>query len=323
MDEMSGPRRYRDRDEERTQIAATGRVPPHSVEAEEQLLSACLLDGGDVVARCLEGKIAAASFYVPANRVIYGKLLEIYDAGKPIDLAVLAAELTTSRQLDEIGGYAYLVRISGRVPTTAGASYFIEKVRELAILRDCIRAATGIVEDAYGYSGGLDEYIGKAEASMLAATQDRIAGDSSTAGALVDAALAEFVECAKNPGKLMGLPTGYKDVDVIMGGLRPAEMIVIAGRPSSGKTSLALNMAENLAIPRPGVAPQIGWIASLEMSKKQLGHRLLAQRARVNIKMATEGLFKPGSREMAEMCAARDEYKRCKLFIDDESQMTS
>ena len=125
--------------------SASGRVPPHSVEAEEQLLSACLLDGGDVVARCLEGKIAPASFYVPANRVIYEKLLELYNSGKPIDLAVLAEELKTTRQLDEIGGYAYLTRISGRIPTTAGASYFIEKVRELALLREIIRAATGAV----------------------------------------------------------------------------------------------------------------------------------------------------------------------------------
>lgn len=303
-------------------VSAPGRVPPNSVEAEEQLLSACLLDGADVLNRAIEAKIRPASFYFPANRVIYEIMLRCLDARKPIDLYIIGEELKATRQLDEIGGYGYLTRVSGRIPTTAGAAYFIEKVRELAILRDCIRAATGIVEDAYGYSGGLDEYIGKAEASMLSATQDRIAGDSSHAGALVEGALADFVECAKNPGKMMGLPTGYKDVDVIVGGLRPAEMIVIAGRPSSGKTSIALNIAENLAIPRPGVAAQVGWIASLEMSKQQLGHRLLAQRARVNVKMATSGLFKKGSMEMARMIEARDEYRACKLFIDDESQMT-
>lgn len=299
-----------------------GRIPPSSVEAEEQLLSACMLDGVDVLNRAIEAKIRPSSFYIPANRVLYEIMLSAQSKGLPIDLHVLAEELKATRQLDEIGGYGYLTRISGRVPTTAGASYFIEKVRELAILRDCIRAATGIVEDAYGYSGGLDEYIGKAEASMLSATQDRVAGESSHAGALVEGALADFVECAKNPGKLLGLPTGYKDVDQIMGGLRPGEMIVIAGRPSSGKTSIALNIAENLAIPRPGVGPQVGWIASLEMSKQQLGHRLLAQRARVNVKMATSGLFKKGSMEMARMIEARDEYKACRLFVDDESAMT-
>jgi hypothetical protein len=136
--------------------SSPGRVPPHSVEAEEQLLSACLLDGNDVVARCLGADIAAASFYVPANRVIYEKLLELYNAGKPIDVAVLAEELKTTRQLDEIGGYSYLTRISGRIPTTAGTSYFIERVRELAVLRDIIHAGTAAVEKCYGYTGETD-----------------------------------------------------------------------------------------------------------------------------------------------------------------------
>ncbi len=145
------------------QGAAPGRVPPHSVEAEEQLLSACLLDGGDVVRRCKLGGIKVPSFYVPANRVIYDKLLELEAKGLPIDLAVLGQELKDTRTgpgqtlLDEIGGYVYLTRISGRIPTTAGAAYFIEKVKELARLRDIIRAATGTVENAYNYSGDMAE----------------------------------------------------------------------------------------------------------------------------------------------------------------------
>lgn len=131
----------------------SGRVPPHSVEAEEQLLSACLLDGADVIARCLEGEITPASFYVPANRVIFEQLLALYKQAKPIDLAVLAEELKTAKLLDEVGGYPYLVRVSGRIPTTAGAAYFIDKVRELMVLRDIIQAGTSAVENCYGYSG--------------------------------------------------------------------------------------------------------------------------------------------------------------------------
>lgn len=130
-----------------------GRVPPHSVEAEEQLLSACLLDGGAVIARCIEGKIKPASFYVPANRLIFEKLVEIYNAGKPVDMAVLAEELKRTRQLEEINGYGYLTRVSGRVPTTAGAAYFIEKVRSLASLRDIVHEATRAVEACYNYTG--------------------------------------------------------------------------------------------------------------------------------------------------------------------------
>lgn len=143
---------------------APGRVPPHSVEAEEQLLSACLLDGGDVMQRCHDSGIHGgmgidSAFYVPANRLIYDRLVVMWSAGKPIDLAVLAEELKTTRQLDEIGGYAYLTRISGRIPTTAGAGYFIDKVIELQQLRNFIRVSTQSVEDCYGYSGNREEFL--------------------------------------------------------------------------------------------------------------------------------------------------------------------
>lgn len=141
-----------------------GRVPPHSVEAEEQLLSACLLDGGDVIQKCLDAGVRSdTTFYVPANRMIYARLLVMFDAGKPIDIAILAEELKTSKLLDAIGGYAYLTRISGRIPTTAGASYFIEKVRELETLRELARICTGTVEDTYGYTGGLEEFLREQE----------------------------------------------------------------------------------------------------------------------------------------------------------------
>jgi hypothetical protein len=130
-----------------------GRVPPHSVEAEEQLLSACMLDGGGVVARCIESEIVPTVFYVPANRLIYEKLVELYNAGKPIDLAVVAEELKRTRQLDELGGYAYLTRISGRIPTTAGVAFFIDRLMKLSQLRDIVRAATSAVEDCYSYTG--------------------------------------------------------------------------------------------------------------------------------------------------------------------------
>ena len=133
--------------------SALGRVPPHSVEAEEYLLSCCFLDGGDIVARCLEGKLSAVAFYAPANRVLFEKLVDLYNKGTAIDLAIIAEELKTSRQLDEIGGYAYLTQISGRIPTTAQATYFIEKVRELHLLRELIKVATAAVEQCYAYDG--------------------------------------------------------------------------------------------------------------------------------------------------------------------------
>jgi hypothetical protein len=136
-----------------------GRTLPHSAEAEEYLLSCCLLDGSDTMDRCSEAKVAPAVFYVPYNRTIYEKLLEIHQSGRPVDLAVLAEELKTQRLLDGVGGYAYLTQISSRVPTTAQAQYFIDKLRELALLRELIKASTGVVEECFNYTGGIEEFV--------------------------------------------------------------------------------------------------------------------------------------------------------------------
>jgi replicative DNA helicase len=301
--------------------ASSGRVPPHSVEAEEQLLSACLLDGGDVVARCLEGKIAPVSFYIPANRVIYEKLLELYNAGKPIDLAVLAEELKTTRQLDEIGGYAYLTRISDRIPTTAGASYFIEKVRELALLRDIIRAATGAVENCYNYSGGIQEFVDKVEQDLFKVTQERVGDGAKPMREPTREAMVVINKMLMKKGELTGVSTGYKDIDRYLFGLQKSEMIVLAGRPSCGKTSLAMNFAEHAALPTrgPGIATLV---FSLEMSAAQLALRLLCSRSRVNMKLLRDGLLSKNGEEQQELLRVADEFTKSPLFIDDSSSLS-
>lgn len=132
------------------------RLPPHSVEGEEQLLSACLLDGDDVIRRCVTQGVTPASFYVPANALIFEKVLKLHAQGMPIDAYVVSEELKTAGQLDEIGGYPYLTRISGKVPTTAGATYSIDKVKEMERLRTLIMAATKTVEGCYNYTGPED-----------------------------------------------------------------------------------------------------------------------------------------------------------------------
>ena len=298
-----------------------GRVPPHSVEAEEQLLSACLLDGGDVVARCLEGKIAPASFYVPANRAIYDKLLELYNAGKPIDIAILAEELKTTRQLDEIGGYSYLTRISGRIPTTAGAAYFIEKVRELALLREIIRAATGAVEDCYNYTGGIQEFVDQVEQKMFKVTQERVGDGAKPMREPTKEAMTVINKMLMKKGELTGVSTGFKDIDRYLFGLQKSEMIVLAGRPSCGKTSLAMNFAEHASLPLRG-AGVATLVFSLEMSAAQLALRLLCSRSRVNMKLLRDGLLSKNGEEQQNLLRVADEFSKSPLFIDDSSSLS-
>src|SRR5262245_3742085 len=153
--------------------APVGRTLPHSLEAEEYLLSCCLLDGADVISRCLEARIKPESFYDTKHGTIYEKLLDLYNRQQPIDVSVVAEELKTARLLDQIGGYAFLAQVSSRIPTTAQAGYFIEKVREQALLRDIIRSATGAVEDCFNFSGGIDEFVDQVETKLFAVTQNR------------------------------------------------------------------------------------------------------------------------------------------------------
>lgn len=300
---------------------AIGRTPPHSAEAEEYLLSCCFLDGSDIVARCLEGKLKPDAFYFPANRVIFEKLVELYNKGLAIDLAVLSEELKTARQLDEIGGYAYLTQISGRIPTTAQATYFIEKVRELFLLRELIKVATGAVESCYGYEGGLEEFVDKVEQDIFKVTQDRVSDGARQMKGPTNEAMAVITKMMMKKGELTGVSSGFKDLDAFTYGFQRQEMIVLAARPSMGKTSLALNFAEAAAMPRRGEAAAT-LIFSLEMGASQLALRMLCARAKVNMKLLRDGLLSRNGQEQQNLLAAADEFSKAPLFIDDSSHLT-
>lgn len=298
-----------------------GRTAPHSIEAEEYLLACCLLDGNDTVARCLEGKISPAAFYGPANRLVYEKLVELYNKGSAIDLAVLAEELKTSKQLDEIGGYAFLTQISGRIPTTAQAGYFIEKLHELYLLRELIKVATGAVENCYSYQGGLQEFIDKVEQDIFQVTQDRISDAAKQMKGPTMEAMNVINKMMMKKGELTGVSSGFKDLDALTYGFQKAEMIVLAARPSMGKTSLALNMAESAAMPKRGNGVNT-LVFSLEMSSAQLAMRMLCARAKVNMKLLRDGLLSKNGDEQQRLLQAADEFSKSGIYIDDSSHLT-
>jgi replicative DNA helicase len=302
-------------------VSAAGRTAPHSIEAEEYLLACCLLDGNDTVARCFEGKLSAAAFYSPANRIVYEKLTDLYNKGAPIDLAVLSEELKTSKQLDEIGGYAFLTQISGRIPTTAQAGYFIEKIRELYLLRELIKVATSAVENCYSYQGGLAEFIDKVEQDIFQVTQDRISDAAKQMKEPTHAAMEVITKMMMKKGELTGVSSGFKDLDQLTFGFQKQEMIVLAARPSMGKTSLALNMAEAAAMPKKGT-PVTTLVFSLEMSSSQLALRMLCARARVNMKLLRDGLLSKNGEEQQRLLQTADEFSKSAIYIDDSSHLT-
>lgn len=301
---------------------AIGRAPPHSAEAEEYLLGCCLLDGADTIARCLEAKLPGEAFYSPANRLIYEKISEIYQKSPPVDVAVLAEELKMSRQLEAIGGYAYLAQLSSRIPTTAQAQYFIEKVRELHLLRELIRVATSTVENCLSYQGGLAEFIDQVEQDIFRVTQDRISDSAKAMKEPTMEAMNVIHKMMSKKGELTGVNSGFKDLDALTWGFQRQEMIVLAARPSMGKTSLALNFAESAALPRRGDAvPTL--IFSLEMSAAQLALRMLCSRARVNMKLLREGLLsKNNGDDNARLVGVADEFSKAPIYIDDSSHLS-
>ncbi len=305
----------------RAPAAALGRSAPNSPEAEEHLLGCCLLDGAESIARCLEAKLPGAAFYSPANRLVYEKLCELYQKNPPVDVAVLAEELKSARQFEAVGGYAYLSQLSSRIPTTAQVQYFIEKVRELFLLRELIKVATTTVENCLSFQGGISEFIDQVEQDIFRVTQDRVSDAAKLMSEPTREAMEVITKMMMKKGDLTGVTSGFKDLDNLTWGFQKQEMIVLAARPSMGKTSLALNFAESASLPKRGEGvPTL--IFSLEMSAAQLALRMLCSRARVNLRLLREGLLAKSGDDNARLLATADEFSKSPIFIDDSSHLS-
>lgn len=301
--------------------AFAGRLPPHSIEAEEYLLSCCLLDGADVISRCLEARIRPESFYLAAHGLIYERMLELYNRQAPVDVAVLSEELKTAKQLEAVGGYAFLVQVSSRIPTTAQAGYFIDKVRELHLLRELIKSATGAVEECYGFSGGIEEFVDQIEQRIFAVTQNRVTDAARSIKESVREANAIVARLKEKKGEYTGVASGFTDLDKFTFGFQRGEMIVLAARPSMGKTALALNIAEHAALPgRPNIPPAATLIFSLEMTAASLTMRLLCSRAQVRYAKIRDGFL--DNDDMDKLGQASRELSDSPLFIDDSSALS-
>ena len=304
-------------------IAFVGRTPPHSLEAEEYLLSCCLLDGGDTIARCLEARLSPEAFSFPPNRIIFEKLCALYQKSPPVAIEMLIEELRTAQQLEAVGGVPYLIQVSARIPTTAQAVYFIEKVRELYLLRELIKVTTSTVEQCFAYQGGIEEFIDRVEQDIFRVTQDRISDAARPMKEPTREAMTVINKLMMKKGEKTGVVSGFKDLDDLTFGFQKQEMIVLAARPSVGKTSLALNIAESAALPKPGKGEAVPTLVfSLEMSSPQLALRMLCARARVNMKQLREGVLPKQGPEQQRLVEVADELSKSPLFIDDSGHLT-
>ena len=328
-------RRPRESTNESAQSEGT-RTPPCNVKAEESLLGACILDGGrDTLSLCLEAKLPPEAFFKPANAIIYRELIELYEKGEVVDELLLADRLG-SRTLDTlpgrerdpegqrnlleyIGGEEAVGRLTSQVETTVFAEYWLNLIKEKYLLRRLIGTATEIVERCYTNQDQLDIFIDHVEQEVFRISQDRVTDTARSARYAVETAEKMIQNYLQNRRGPQGVPSGFQDLDRLTFGFQKGEMIVLAARPSMGKTSLAMNFAEYAILP-PDQNGYRTLVYSLEMQAEALAMRLLCCRARVNSENVRSGFA--SKEDQRKLYEAAQELKSDLLLIDDSTNLS-
>lgn len=296
-----------------TGVSLVDRVAPHSAEAEVGVLGAVFLEAGIIMDTCIEKQLVPESFLVPVHRLLFETMLDLHNANKPLDLLTVVERLKANGLLDRVGGPLALNRIVDATPTAAHAEYYMDIVRDHHIRRDVIEAARGAERLCFDPALNGREILGKAEQSFF-----DISAQQHGKGQDWTQLLSELGSVLDNEHHgIQGLETGFKDLDFIVGGLKPANMIVLAARPSMGKTSLAMNMVENIALGRrinEHRGRPIG-VFSLEMSSLDLIKRMVCCHAEVNSRVLNQGFMSTDVK--GRIRNALDVLGQARIYLDD------
>lgn len=292
---------------------------PHNDDAEIAVLGSIMLDPDLALDTAVSVLKTADSFYNPAHKKIFNAVVELGEKhGKTlstIDLITLIDFLKKNGRLDQVGGESYLARVMNSVPTAANVEYYVDIVRQNAVLRRLIQTGTDIVEKAFNQQSSVKELVDEIEGEVLRITQTNENESAVAIGDKVLSAIHFIDKLHQQDSSAVGLQTGYTELDRILMGLHPGEMFVLAARPSIGKTALALNIAENIALASESSA-SVG-IFSLEMSVDQLVLRQLCSLARINLGDVRECALSQG--RWQEIMAAGQRLKKAPIYIDDSS----
>lgn len=288
---------------------------PHSREAERGVLGSMLRDNG--VASEVVPILREENFYFDAHRKIYQGITTLIDKVMPADLVTLAEWLREQKFIEDVGGYAYLGELWDAAPTAANARYYAEIVREKAIVRNLITAGNEILRDAYDQSMPADELLEGAERKILDVAELGITGQTTTLQEALHQAFDRIDARSQKDYTESGLPTGYVDLDELTAGLHNNELVILAARPSVGKTAMALNLVRNVVVGDAlrGVPPAPVFFVSLEQSKVELADRLLCMQSRVDSHRLRKGNL--SADDMNKLIAAGDVLRPAPLFIDD------
>ncbi len=297
------------------------RVPPHNIEAEEGLLAACLIDGGlEVITTCIEMHIQPDCFFKEAHGEIFATLLDLYELGDPIDEIVLFDALQKKGIAEEVGGLAQIYHIQGRIETSAHAKYYAKIVHEKYLLRRLIRTSREATEACYQQQEDISVFIDRIETEIHSISSGRVTASATPIKESLKEAVADIHALLNNKQEAGGVLSGFRDLDGMTYGFHPGQMIVLAARPSVGKTSLAMNFAEHAIIPDGGREPTGVLVFSLEMTASQLAMRLICSRARVDMKRIRDRVA--SSEDQRQISHAVKELERTPLWIDDAADAT-
>jgi replicative DNA helicase len=288
---------------------AAAKIPPQNLDAEVSILGAVLIDE-DVLTRVTDS-LHAEDFYDKRHRAIFGAMLRLYESHRPADLLTLSDELKKKDEFEMVGGVDYLSELTNMVPTAAHAEHYAEMIVQKAMRRRLIKAAADITELGYLEDSQVSELLEQAEAEIFAVSDKNMHSDLVSLEQILTESFDRIEELHRDQTKLRGIPTGYRDLDTKTAGLQRSDLIILAARPAMGKSTLALNLAYNVAT----LAKQSVLVFSLEMSKEQLVDRMLADAAGVNMWNIRTGNLTDDDFE--KLSTAMGEMAEAPIYIDD------
>lgn len=286
-----------------------GKIPPHSLEAEQSVLGAMILNK-EAINTAIE-QLHPDDFYKEANKEIFQAIIELFNRNEPVDIVTLSEELRKRGTLESLGGVTYLAELSGGVAITSNVKYYCDIVEEKSILRRLIKSCDDIMAKSYEGSEEVNSIIEEAEKNIFDITQGRHReGFAPIKQVLLDS-FTKIEEMAAHQGELTGLTTGFIDIDQKLSGMQSSDLILLAARPSMGKTALGINIATNSAIKADASVA----IFSLEMSKEQLVQRMISSVSHVDLQKIISG--KLDEDEWIRIIDAMGPLSQAKIFIDD------
>jgi replicative DNA helicase len=282
---------------------------PVSMEAERSILGAILLDNSlyDQAAE----NLTPDDFSLDAHRRVYSRMRDLQESGRPVDMITLVEELDRHKEVEAIGGVAYLSSLIDGVPDRPSIEHYVRIVRNKALLRGLINLSQNAIAEAIEHSDEAEEVLGRAEQAIFQLSENRIGQGFMNIPSIIKASFGSLEELYARGQEITGLATHYTQLDKLTSGLQPSDLIIIAARPSMGKTALAMNIAENAAV----LDGKVVGVFSLEMSREALLMRMLASHAQVDSKDLRQGFLTKD--DMRKLTRATEQLSHSKLFIDD------